>query len=644
MNWCKYLFCVLIVSFTINLNAQTHLINKLKTAVNNSSGIEQKLQALFALCEQRQSLNTDTLCKYAYLSQSLSAAIKSSENRALAAYYVSCCMVKRGDLSQALNMCNTALSDASSRAISISTRQKLKTLKAQILVRSNQYEKGLKEVYEILHTAERTEDTLTQMIARNGIGWINMEMKQTNEALRWFYSAMGVSGSVIFHEKNSNIYSNIAGIYKQKHKYDSAEYFIKKSLSLSRKQENIFYYANSLNILASIYIDTDRSELAEALLKEALVIRERIGDPFYIVSDMGLLAIYYANTSRPQKGIALSHEAIRLANAFSISSKLPFLYEALGESYKSARDYRNYSNILERIQGQKDSMFEANSAAARAEMEAKYDLNKKENLIKLQKSDIRRKNNLILGSSLLFVLSIISGFLLFRVFKNNQQIKLLKMQAEEKRISAYEVITARENERKRISRDLHDNIGAYATVLIASTEELKNHKDENHIQSTAQQVALNAKKIMSSLQQTIWVLSTDLIIITDFIDRFKLYTKDILRQFPEVRVSYKEQIINDIELSPSEALNLVRIMQEAFQNAIKHANPRSIIITVIADSTIYISIKDDGKGFEINQVSDGYGILNMKYRANEADYHLEFVSDNSGTELSLRKRPAIYSL
>ncbi len=630
--------CILLFLLPSRIIAQTQLIEQLKSAIEKAPSTTEKLQALFELCEQRQSLNTDTLCKYAYLSQSLSASQKSLESKALASYYVSCCLVKGGDLSKALNICNAYLSKASKQKISISTLQKLKTLKAQILVRSYQYEKGLKEVYEILHTAERTEDTLTQMIARNGIGWINMEMKQANEALRWFYSAISVSGSVNFHEKNSNIYSNIAGIYKQKHKYDSAEYFIKKSLDLSSKQENIFYYANSLNILASIYIDTDRSELAEAPLKEALSIREKIGDPFYIVSDMGLLAIYYANTSRPEKGIALSQEGIKLANTFNISSKLPFLYEALGESYKSAKDYKNYSSILERIQEQKDSMFEANSAAARAEMEAKYDLNKKENLIKLQKSDIRRKNNLILGSALLFVLSISFGLLLFRVFKNNQQIKLLKMQAEEKRISAYEVISARENERKRISRDLHDNIGAYATVLIASTEELKNPKDENHIQITAQQVALNAKKIMSSLQQTIWVLSTDLIIITDFIDRFKLFTKDILRQFPEVRVSYKEQIKNDFELSPSEALNLVRIMQEAFQNSIKHANPRNIIITVIADTTICISIKDDGKGFEMDQVSDGYGILNMKYRANEADYDLDIVSGDSGTELSLKKR------
>ncbi|RYE26603.1 MAG: tetratricopeptide repeat-containing sensor histidine kinase, partial [Sphingobacteriales bacterium] len=323
-----------------------------------------------------------------------------------------------------------------------------------------------------------------------------MEMGQEQEALKWFFAALNTSKSPVYHEKNSNIYSNIAGIYKQKHQYDSAELFIRKSLDYSRKQENVFFLANSLSILASIYIDTDRPRLAEQPLQEALAIREKIGDPFYVVSDMALLAIYY---------------------------------EALGENYKAAGDFKNYSKTLQHIQILKDSVYEANTAAAKAEMDVKYNLTKKENIIIQQQANIDGKNNLILGSVFVLFFTISLAALLFYIYKKNRQIELLKMQAEERKVSANAVLSAQENERKRISRDLHDNLGAYATVLVASAQQLTNFEDHTNIKHASKTVSENARKIMGSLQETIWVLSNDVITITDLIDRFKLYTKDMLR-------------------------------------------------------------------------------------------------------------------
>lgn len=142
---------------------------------------------------------------------------------------------------------------------------------------------------------------------------------------------------------------------------------------------------------------------------------------------------------------------------------------------------------------------------------------------------------------------------------------------------------------------------------------------------------------MSSLQETIWVLSNDVITITDFIDRFKLYAKKILQQFPETQISFREEIHADTELSPAEALHLVRIMQEALQNTLKHAAPKNIVVAVESDETILISIKDDGKGFSTDNVSDGHGLLNMQHRVKEAGYQLNIKSTEAGTEVTLQK-------
>lgn len=632
-----YFFCVLILLVPDHLKGQTFLIEQLKKRVNEAPNRSVKLNALFDLCEQRQSLNTDSLCRYTDLARSLAARDKDFAVQALAEYYYACCLVKRGELKNALLICNSNLSKLANENNALQIMQKFRILKAQILVRTNQYKAGLSEIYKILNTAEKTGDTLTQMVAKNGIGWVNMEMNQGNDALRWFYKALNTSANTLYHQKNSNIYSNIAVIYKQMHRYDSAEYFVRKSLDHARKDQNIFFLANSLNILAGIYMETGRTALAETYLQEALVIRKKIGDPFYIVSDMSLMAIYYANISKPNKGIAMSLDGIAMAKKFNISSKLVYLYEALGKNYKLAGDFKNYSKTLENIQLKKDSIYEANSAAAKAEMDSKYNLRKKEDLIILQQNDIERKNNQIFAYMVLFIFVICLGWLSFSIYRKNQQISLLKMRAEEKRLSIRAVLSAQENERKRISRDLHDNIGAYATVLITSVEQLVMKNGAVNIKQAAESISEHAKNIMASLKETIWVLSNDVITITDLIDKFKVYSKMVLGQFPEITISFQEQIVNDLELSPSEALNIFRIMQEALQNAVKHAQAKNVIVRIESEKVLHIFFKDDGIGFEKDKISGGKGISNMNHRAKESGIEIGIHSNLEGTEIRLNR-------
>ncbi len=81
-------------------------------------------------------------------------------------------------------------------------------------------------------------------------------------------------------------------------------------------------------------------------------------------------------------------------------------------------------------------------------------------------------------------------------------------------------------------------------------------------------------------------------------------------------------------------------MQEGLQNAIKHATPENIIVTVESNETIFISIKDDGEGFDEGNPKNGNGLLNMEHRAKEAGYKLNIYSTKAGTEITMQKNNA----
>lgn len=195
-----------------------------------------------------------------------------------------------------------------------------------------------------------------------------------------------------------------------------------------------------------------------------------------------------------------------------------------------------------------------------------------------------------------------------------------------------------QQERHRISRDLHDNIGAYATALTAGAEQLHSLATKEDVQQAAENISANAKSIIASLQETIWVLNNDSISITDFADRFKVYAKKITQHNYGIQIRFHEWIEKDTELSPAEALHLFRAMQEVLHNALRHSLASLVNVEITGNNDfLCFLIKDNGKGFDVNQQSAGNGLYNMRHRCKEAGYDLGIVSNAAGTTVSLRK-------
>ena len=87
-------------------------------------------------------------------------------------------------------------------------------------------------------------------------------------------------------------------------------------------------------------------------------------------------------------------------------------------------------------------------------------------------------------------------------------------------------------------------------------------------------------------------------------------------------------------------LNLFRILQEALQNACKHAQASKIIISIFSVDNLSFSLQDNGIGFAEIKLKDHYGLDNMKQRAGEAGFDLVFKSNEQGTLVTLTENTA----
>lgn len=196
-------------------------------------------------------------------------------------------------------------------------------------------------------------------------------------------------------------------------------------------------------------------------------------------------------------------------------------------------------------------------------------------------------------------------------------------------------------EKERISRDLHDNVGAQISNLITGIE-----ISNIHIQKGQQQDAINilqnldedARNAMSDLRETIWLLDKDEIEIEDFIKHIQSYIRKQKRYFAGINIETDCDINVSFTLDSKQSLNLMRIIQEALNNARKYAEATLINLTInCIDNTLQLSITDNGKGMDIDEQKEkGNGLQNMRIRAEHMGGDLDISSENSvGTTIKL---------
>lgn len=616
---------------------QTPLIERLKNNIQQVSAPAGKLNAILLLCDQGYTLHPDTLMYYASQAKALAVKEKNLHHEVEAMYYQSYALTTKGFIDSSLNMASRCLGMLDEKVSDNILRVKLLNQMGRCYMRKNQYSEAIAMGYQVISGAEKSRDTILQMMGKTLVGWAYLEMGQNRQALNWHHMALHTTSNVLLHEKYSILFANLAINYNNLGLTDSAFYFINKAIQYARKHQNLFALSNSLAIQAQLFVRSGQPALAEQPLQETVDIRKLIGDPFYIVSDMSQLGLYYASNGQADKGIAICKEGIEIANKYKMDTKLFFLYNTLAENYKAAGDIKNYSETLARIITLKDSVYAKNSANALAEMQTRYELQKKENTNMQLELNLTKKNYLLYGSLALTLMAAISATLLFRNYRRKQQLKMELALAREKSQAEKAVTDAEEKERKRIAADLHDNLGAYAASIAANLDNITIVENNPDSVVAVQELRNNSHAIVSQLNDTIWALKKDTLSLTAISDRIKIFVQRIQPSYPDVIIDISENIKNDFRLPPIQAFHLFRIVQEAINNALRHSSCSKILVDINAGKQWRVSVRDDGKGLKREKTrpgKTGHGLSNMESRAYEAGWKITWSANElHGTDV-----------
>lgn len=160
-------------------------------------------------------------------------------------------------------------------------------------------------------------------------------------------------------------------------------------------------------------------------------------------------------------------------------------------------------------------------------------------------------------------------------------------------------------ERSRIMRDLHDDVAARLLSLV--------HRASDSSQQR------QAREALGSLRQVIYALDDQQpIALADFIDELQALVRERLRDTNTTLEWQEPAALPAVHLSPRERINLMRVVQEAISNALRHASPSLLAIAVRQrEGKLYIQIGNDGVILQPEDWIAGKGLYNIRTRMNE---------------------------
>lgn len=234
-----------------------------------------------------------------------------------------------------------------------------------------------------------------------------------------------------------------------------------------------------------------------------------------------------------------------------------------------------------------------------------------------------------------------SAGLSWLVFLLLRRIDMVRTARDQQILLARKVLIAHEEERARISRELHDELGQLLTALrldMGWLEKCVSPEDKNKA-ATFENTVLLVEQATEELRRICTGLRPPLL------DDLGLdpAVRSLVQEFESVsgiEVRFRMDLAEKIFVSKEVELCAYRILQEALTNIKRHANATLVTIQLVTTpGKLTLRVKDNGEGFDMSGLGDlqGWGLEGMRERANLAGGSLEIHSIRKhGTEIVFR--------
>jgi len=633
--------------------AQTNTVDSLEKLLKIAKQDTNKVIILMALGKEFRYSNTDTALYFAKSALALATKLNyemgiADSKRGICALYAS-----QGKFDDGIKSGNEALAIYNKLHASATGPEKEKiaakigatyTVIGHNWISQGNGPEGLKNSLLALKIQGQLGDKKTIAATEYNIGNVYSMQHNYSEALRYYYASMKIFEELRMKSELAYVYNTIGWVHIQRNNYAEA---LKQCLIALRIAEE----TKEKNVLAEIYNDlgliySNQGNFNEALkydfaalkMFEEAGIHQQLPD---IYNNIGLVYMkekkytyageyFYKALTFSKKIGSLELTKWSYENWASLDSAQGNFKKAL-EDYKLAIVYRdsmvNEENTKKMVQQEMQYRFDKTQDSLRGEQDKKD---------ALALSQIKNQK-LVRNFSLTGAFAIVSfgGYSFYRYRRRR------KLQSQQELL----------NERLRISRELHDDIGSTLGSISIYSEVAKNRSEKNENADEAiSKIGVASRELIEKMSDIVWSINPTNESFEQLQNRMQAFAAMTLTPRDIQNDFIVDDEVKKLQLSTEERKNIFLIFKEAIHNIVKYAECSKVEIRMSLQSNqLEVQIKDDGKGFEaspLRRLNDsgweetpslgGNGMKNMKARADDIGASLNVHSvKNGGTRIGL---------
>jgi signal transduction histidine kinase len=444
------------------------------------------------------------------------------------------------------------------------------------------------------------------------------------------------------HPRLVSLYDNLGVAYRHLDDLDLAIEYGTRALDMRRRIGPEVDLASPLSNLAATAVHAGDLEAAERYIDEALVLLETADRPAGRMSILLTLSAVRRYQGRLEESVTFAEEALRLTRDLDDAPSRKTAHDNLGSSLMGLGAYKEAARHMEVAMSLTDSLNDAGYIRRIAMMQATHDHESEKAALAMEsqrsldvlehRHRFRMLITVIIGLTMLLLAGILAQ--LYRVQKrfnstlasrNDILGVMVAERTRELRAVSRQLVRLREDERRRLARDIHDDLGQAMTAVrmhIAHASTRQTVEEIKPVLAVVEGIVGDAARESSRLIQDLRPTALEKLGLEGALQ----WLADNHRQRFGVKV--RVELPRDFECAEDTRLALFRIAQEALHNSGKHADATDVLVKLRREGGgAVLMVKDDGAGFvPEDREPQCFGVQGMMESARALDGTFECIS------------------
>lgn len=625
-------------------------------SAQSSAGDVAKIKKLIAAVDAEKDINTDSAFKLIDQLKKICAVVKIDTLTAKAYGEEAYCNYYAGDYKKAAHFFDSSAFLWKNK--SLLNYFKAINNKANALMYNSEYHKALLSFFECLEISNQLKnESLTGQVLNN-IGLVYESVGDYDNALLYGKKALAYKLTTNDSLSIAHSYGNIGDAFLFKEMADSALLYEGHSYQLYSLIVDKEGMSNALGDIGNIYNKKGNTDSAITYLQRAIVISKQLSHAENTANFLNNLGEAYLQKKDFKKVWHFASQADSFVSQITDNEFLQEHYNLLYQYYKQTGNTAQAFNYLEKINVINDSIFKQKINIQNEKVAFEYEYNQKKLKDSLVfQSEVNTSKNIAVASKNKFVVSLLLLLLVASlavmlysrskllqkkhiVAQQNvmmQEQKIKDLENEKRLLASQGVLKGQEEERRRLSKDLHDGLGGLLSGVKYSIINMKENTIISNDNVSMFEKSLNMiDTAMRELRRVAQNMMPEALAKFGLEEALKDYCAAACTS--SVKVIFQSFGENIIINSTSEII-IYRIIQELVNNAVKHSNAAQVMVQLVkGEDWITLSVEDNGAGFDINKLkqSTGSGWGNIKSRVDYLKGDIDLKSQaGTGTSVNI---------